>query len=154
FVVGRRGNNANVFNSQYRYELFAREKIGSAAWSDWMQLGNPKQAPFTDLSNVWSTAFFVDQGARWMDGNLLRGSLFATTGTSPDGNQLIHLFHDNNGWHWDKPVLLPQPQKGVNPIVSRVSCAVLTNVSGYPGWHLTALMRDGTGAIWNRENDS
>jgi hypothetical protein len=154
FVVGRRGTNMNSLNPQYRYELYAREKIGSAAWSDWMQLGNPTQAPFTDSGNVGYTLFFVDQGARWMDGNLLRGSLFGSTKLTPDGNQLIHLFHDNNGWQWDTPVLLPQPQKGGDWILSRVSCAVLTNVSGYPGWHLTALMRDSTGAIWNREYDS
>jgi len=157
FVVGQRGtnlNSSNPYNPQFRYELYAREKIGSAAWSDWIQLGNPTQAPFTDPGHVGYSLFFVDQGARWMDGNLLRGSLFGSTKLTPDGNQLIHLFHDNNGWQWDTPVLLPQSQKGGNWITSRVSCAVLTKVPGYPGWHLTALMRSGADTIWNREYDS
>jgi hypothetical protein len=158
FVVGLHGTKQNSGNPQYRYELYAREKIGTAGWSDWIQLGNPTHAPFTDRSDAGFSRFVVDQGARWMDGKLLRGSLFGSTAfsTLPDtSNQLIHLFRDNKGWQWDTPVALPQPPAGGGMwIASHVSCAVLTNVFGYPGWHLTALMRDTTGAIWNREYDS
>lgn len=158
FVVGLHAANANSGNPQYRYELFAKEKIGAGAWSDWIQLGNPGNAPFTDIGNVGSSLIVVHQGARWMDGSLLRGSLFGIGPSTQPGppNALIHLFHDNNGWQWDAPVLLPQPQPPAAPIwiASHVSCAALTYVAGYPGWHLTALMRDNTGAIWNREYDS
>jgi len=92
-----------------------------------------------------------------MDGNLLRGSLFGSTTFSislDTSNHLIHLFRDNSGWQWDTPVALPQPPAAGLWIGGSVSCAVLTNVFGYPGWHLTALMRDTTDAIWNREYDS
>jgi hypothetical protein len=158
FVVGLHVIFRNSANPQYRYELYLREKIGTGAWSDWIPLGNPTiNAPFTDRSGAGGTRFLIDQGVRWTDGNLLRGSLFGSTQFSniaPDANRLIRLLHDNNGWQWDTPVLLPQPKEGGNWISSRVSCAVLTNVSGYPGWHLTALMRDSNGTIWNREYES
>jgi hypothetical protein len=157
FVVGLRGINLNSSNPQYRYELYAREKIGSAAWSDWIQLGSPTHSPFTDFDSAGATRFVVDQGARWMDGNLLRGSLFGSTQFSnavPDANRLVHLFRDNSGWQWDTPILLPQPPGGGLWIDGHVSCAVLTKVSGYPGWHLTALMRGDADTIWNREYDS
>lgn len=148
FVVGLHATNISIGSPQVRFELFAKEKISNGAWSDWIQLGNPDNAPFTSIDNAG--LFLVDQGARWIDGSLLRGSVFGTDAS----NQLIHLFHDNNGWQWDAPVPLPQPSGGTIWITSRVSCAALTNVFGYPGWHLTALMRDNTGAIWNREYDS
>jgi hypothetical protein len=149
FVVGYHGTNMNSGHPQYRYELYAREKVGTGAWSNWIQLGNPVNAPFDD-SGVGGSWFLVDQGARWMDGSLLRGSLF---GIGPN-SELVHLFHDNNGWQWDTPVPLPQPPAASIWINSHVSCGVLTNVFGYPGWHLTALMRDNKGVIWNREYDS
>ncbi len=158
FVVGLHGIFLNTGNPQYRYELYAREKIGTAAWGDWIPFGNPTiNAPFSNHSDAGLTRFLIDQGARWMDGNLLRGSLFGSTQFAqipPDANRLIRLFRDNNGWQWDTPVLLPQPPGGGNWISTRVSCAVLTNVSGYPGWHLTALMRDSNGTIWNREYET
>jgi hypothetical protein len=155
FAVGLHLTNANSGSplSRSRAELYAKEKNGTGAWSDWIQLGNPDNAPFfTDINDVDSTVFTVDQGVRWIDGSLMRGSLFG----SDSSHQLIHLFHDNNGWHWDAPVPLPQPQPPAAPIQisSRISCAVLTAVSGSPGWHLTALMRDNTGKIWNRQLDS
>jgi hypothetical protein len=157
FVVGRHGINQNSGNPQYRYELYAKEKIGTTDWSGWIQLGNPTNAAFTDSNVAGATQFVVDQGARWMDGSLLRGALFGSTqfaNIAPDANRLIHLFRNNNGWQWDTPVLLPQPPEGGNWIAGSVSCAVLTNVSGYPGWHLTALMRGSNGTIWNREYES
>jgi hypothetical protein len=159
FVVGLHGTGQNSGTPQYRAELYAREKIGTADWSGWIQLGNPTNAPFTDIENLSQEWFSVDQGVRWMDGGLLRGSLFGTAYSNQPYpapvNLLVHLFRDNNGWQWDTPVPLPQPPAPAGSrITSRVSCAVLTNVFGYPGWHLTALMRDSTGAIWNREYDS
>jgi hypothetical protein len=150
FVVGIHGTNMNSVNPQFRFELYAREKIGAGSWSNWIQLGNPDNAPFTDISSVGSSLFLVDQGVRWIEGSLLRGSLFGTD----TSNQLIHLYHDNNGWQWDAPVPVPQSPPPAIPIASRVSCGVLTNVIGYPGFHLTALMRDSTGTVWNREYDS
>jgi hypothetical protein len=97
---------------------------------------------------VGALSFFsVDQGVRWFDGSLLRGSLFGTDAQ----NRLIRFsVHDNDSWQWDTPVPLPQPPAPAAPIgiASRVSCAVMTDASG---WHLTALMRDINGTIWNRE---
>jgi hypothetical protein len=146
FVVGLHVINANSADPQLRYELYAREKYGTYGWGDWIHLGNPT-ASFTAPANQ-AAAFVVDQGALWKDPNLpvLRGALF---GTLPNG-VLIHLFHDNNGWQWDTPASLP----GGTLITSHVSCAVLTNVYGSPGWHLTALMRDTNGTIWNRQYDN
>jgi hypothetical protein len=150
FVVGLHATNTLGGSPQVRYELYAKEKIGAGAWSDWIQFGHPDNAPFSDINHP--SLFLVDQGVRWIDGDLLRGSLFGTD----TSNRLIDLFHDNNGWQWAAPVPLPQPQPPAAPIwiSSRISCAVLTSVVGYPGWHLTALMRDNTGRVWNRQFDS
>ena len=105
FVVGIHGTHMNSGNPQFRFEIYAREKTGAGASGDWIQLGNPDNAAFTDLNSVGSSLFLVDQGVRWIEGSLLRGSVFETD----TSNRLIHLFHDNNGWQWDAPEQLPQP---------------------------------------------
>jgi hypothetical protein len=144
FVAGLRVINAQSI-PQYRFELYLIQKDPLQGWSPWYKLLNPDNAPFTtDINSAGASFFTIDQGVRWFDGSVLRGALFG----SDTSGQLIRWFLDLNtwSWHWDTPSALPS---GV--IGSRVSSAVVTDASG---WHLTALMRDNNGTIWNREYDN